>query len=130
MENPILIFFIISTVLIFTLVKVVINASETKKWLRLIPKLLLILLTGWFSFIWFVPIHVCWNKNIAIHKFRFQVFEIIEETEGSGSSFSNVFFNFTPNQYGMINLNKRIGVGSDYFKTYENNEKYLLYPEK
>ena len=130
MENPILIFFIISIALIFILVRTVINASEHKKWLPLFPKLLAISFIGWFSFIWFVPIHVCWNKNIAIHKFRFQVFEIVEETEGDGSSLSNVFFSFTPNQYGMTNLTKRIGVGSDYFKTYENHEKYLLYPEK
>ena len=130
MENPILIFFIISMVLIFSLIRTIINASETKKWIQLFPKLLIIAFVGWFSFIWFVPIHVCNNKNVAIHKFRFQVFEIIEDTESSGSSISNVFFDFRPTQYGMLNLTRRIGVGSDYFKTYENHEKYLLYPEK
>ncbi|CAM1374702.1 hypothetical protein [Tenacibaculum xiamenense] len=130
MENPILIFFIISMVLIFSSIRAIINASETKKWIQLFPKLLIIAFVGWFSFIWFVPIHVCYNKNVAIHKFRFQVFEIIEDTESSGSSISNVFFDFRPTQYGMLNLTRRIGVGADYFKTYENHEKYLLYPEK
>ncbi|SEB88033.1 hypothetical protein SAMN04489761_2037 [Tenacibaculum sp. MAR_2009_124] len=130
MENPILIFLSISIILIFSLIKTLINASESKKWLQLFPKLFSIAFIGWFSFIWFVPMHVCWNKNIAIHKFRFQVFEIAVDTGNSGSSFSSIFFNFTPSQYGTLNLTKRIGKGSDYFKNYENHNKYLLYPEK
>ncbi|MGG8497116.1 hypothetical protein ACQY1Q_11915 [Tenacibaculum sp. TC6] len=130
MENPILVFFVIVLLLIFNLIRIVINTTEHKKWFLLFPKILLIFCIGFFSFAWFVPLHVGWNKETAIHKFRFQVFEVKESNNENPSSFTSVFFEFRPSKYGWFQLNKRIGTWNDYFKTYQSQEKYYEYPEK
>lgn len=81
-----------------------------------------------FCFIWFVPLHVGWNNETPVAKFRFQVFEISSDDYGSIPGVWNNIFVYTPDRYGAMYLHKRIGGIEMYFMPYTTPEGYTDYP--
>lgn len=130
MEAPIFIFGIITLVIVSFFI---LNIKKIKKRRKsLILKLFISILLLSFSWIWFVPMHIGWNGEIPICRFRFQVFENSSDDYGSVPSLKSNLFEYRPRKYGRLYLEKRIGGIKEYFifSLPDRHNSYINYTAK
>jgi len=115
MELPELIFGIIGLIILIFLIVVIKKIRLDRKTKELLLEILFSFLILVFSWIWFVPMHIGWNREIPICRFRFQVFEYSSDDYGSVGGIRSNVFDYTPSRYGRTYLKKRIGGTEEYF---------------
>ena len=131
MEVPQLIFGIIGLIVLIFLILSIKKFRFNRKIKRLILKLSFSFLILVFSWIWFIPMHIGWNGEIPICRFRFQVFEYSSDDYGSIGEIRSNIFDYRPSRYGRTYIEKRIGGLKEYFtfRIPDGDNLYINYEE-
>lgn len=114
MQIPQIFFLIIAILLVVFIIISIVRFKYNRNYRSLIFKLIILILLLGFSWIWFIPMYVGQRSELAVCKFRFQVFEYDTHDYGYGN-WNDHFFRMIPHKYGSIVFHSKIGGWKEYF---------------
>lgn len=127
---PVSIFGIIGLIVFIFMILIIEKLRANRNTKRIILTSFFSFLIIVFSWIWFVPMHIGWNGEIPILRFRFQVFEYSSDDYGSVPELTSNIFDYKPSRYGRTYIQKRIGGIKEYFTFTPNGmDSYIEYEE-